>query len=239
MIIWLLIGVLALIFFLGGARWLAETDPKAVKRMLALAAAILLAGVAIALIFTGRFMLAVPLALGGYTAYRRYKQARSWWDIASSWGKDGGKAAGESSIETPYLSMSLDHASAGLDGLVRTGRFKGKRLSAMPQSDLLSLLDDLYDEDGEGARLLEAFLDRRHESWRDGRDQKSPPATAGPMTVKEASQILGVKDNAPPEEIRAAHHKLMLKLHPDQGGSTYLAAKINEAKDVLLTNTKK
>jgi curved DNA-binding protein CbpA len=56
------------------------------------------------------------------------------------------------------------------------------------------------------------------------------------MSREQAFQILGLKSSATDEEIRLAHKKLMLKMHPDRGGSDYLAAQINLAKSVLLSD---
>jgi DnaJ-domain-containing protein 1 len=93
--------------------------------------------------------------------------------------------------------------------------------------------------DQDGARLLEAYLDRRFPAWRKDAEPDEHPrpggdAHAGAMTEEEAYQILGLAPGASAEEIRRAHRTLMKKLHPDQGGSTYLAARVNQAKEILL-----
>jgi hypothetical protein len=105
------------------------------------------------------------------------------------------------------------------------------------------LLRECRAEDEEGARLLEAYLDRVRPGWQDemagasagggsGRSGSGP--SGGDMTVDEAYAILGLSPGAGAEEIREAHHRLMIKLHPDHGGSDYLATQINRARDVLL-----
>ena len=58
------------------------------------------------------------------------------------------------------------------------------------------------------------------------------------MTIEEAYLVLGLNPGATREEIKAAHRNLIRRSHPDQGGTAYLAAKVNAAKDVLLKNVK-
>ena len=93
--------------------------------------------------------------------------------------------------------------------------------------------------DAESVALFESYLDRRFPAWR--QDAQGHPAggqgraaSSGKMTDEEAYQILGLQPGASRDEIGRAHRALMKKLHPDQGGSTYLAARVNEAKDTLL-----
>jgi DnaJ domain len=147
-----------------------------------------------------------------------------------------------STVATAFLRMTLDHDTGRMDGTILRGRFAGMRLDELGPVDLLALLRECRAEDEEGARLLEAYLDRVRPDWRDelagagtgaGGSGTARPAS-GDMTVEEAYAILGLAPGADAEAIKEAHHRLMVKLHPDHGGSDYLATKINRARDVLL-----
>jgi DnaJ domain len=152
------------------------------------------------------------------------------------------KSAGQKSgVRTDALEMVLDHDSGHMDGRCLKGRFAGRALSSLRDEDLLLLLEEISATDPQGAALLEAYLDRRCRGWRERRsggdareEPRHPRDRAGHMSRKEAYDVLGLEAGAAESEIRAAHRRLMMKLHPDQGGSTYLACRINEAKDVLL-----
>ena len=134
--------------------------------------------------------------------------------------------------------MELDHESGQLDGTVLTGALEGRRLSSLGETELLGLYAETA-ADSESAQLLEAYLDRRVAGWRERAQAnhgtgKGRPAGTGPMTKEEAYQVLGLAPGAGTQQVREAHRRLMKRVHPDSGGSTFLAAKINEAKDVLL-----
>jgi DnaJ domain len=147
-----------------------------------------------------------------------------------------------STVETPYIRMSLDHDTGTMSGTVLQGRFAGMRLEELRPPELLALLRECRAADEEGARLLEAYLDRVRSNWHDemasdwGRaeSQPPPPSNAPDVSVEEAYAILGLQPGADEEAIRAAHHRLMKQVHPDHGGTDYLATKINRARDVLL-----
>lgn len=180
-------------------------------------------------------LFALPLAL-------RWRGFARW--LKSLRGPTPGQRSG---VETRYLRMTLDHDTGVLDGTVLAGRFRGRRLAELSSAELLELLHECRVEDEESARVLEAYLDRTYGSeWRGaeaagasgggkgGERRHSPWTGASGMTREEACEILGVRTDASADEIKAAHRRLMLRVHPDQGGSDYLAAKINQAKDVLL-----
>jgi DnaJ domain len=148
-----------------------------------------------------------------------------------------------STVATPFLRMTLDHDTGSMTGTILRGHFSGMRVEELGSADLLALLRECRAEDEEGARLLEAYLDRIHPDWRDelaggrasgGSGGSSARPSSSDMTVEEAYAILGLAPGADAEAIREAHRRLMVKLHPDHGGSDYLATKINRARDVLL-----
>ena len=143
-----------------------------------------------------------------------------------------------SGVSTPYLRMSLDHDTGTMAGTVLAGRFAGMRLAEMSRDELFTLLRECRAADEESARLVEAYLDRIYLNWRDEfagpAGAESPHAVGDEMTVAEAYDILGLAPGADEAQIKAAHHRLMMQLHPDHGGTDYLATKINRARDVLL-----
>lgn len=147
-----------------------------------------------------------------------------------------------SSVRTAALEMELDHDSGALEGVVLAGTFEGRELSSMTLEELLALGTEL-ESDAESIQLIETYLDGRFSGWRDDAQsdrrtgQGSAPAS-GPMTEQEAYQVLGLESGATAAEIRKAHRRLMQRMHPDLGGSSFLAARINEAKEVLLNGHK-
>jgi hypothetical protein len=152
--------------------------------------------------------------------------------------RGAGSGSQTSDVSTPYLRMSLDHDTGAMTGTVLSGRFTGMRLEEMGRDELFALLRECRAADEEGARLIEAYLDRILLNWRDefasGSAETPPRSGSDEMTVAEAYDILGLAPGADEAQIKAAHHRLMMQLHPDHGGTDYLATKINRARDVLL-----
>lgn len=197
---------------------------------LALASAVFLA-------MTGRPLLAVPFVFLGLLLIWR----RTPIGAIGSPGQSTGKL---SSVRTAFLEMVLDHASARMTGRVLAGVYAGRDLASLGPADMLVLWRECRAGDPQSRQLLEAYMDREHPEWRDhlrredaqprGRNGAGNGQAATAMSVSEALDILGLKPGASEDDIRSAHRNLMKKLHPDQGGSTYLATKINAAKDALL-----
>ncbi len=143
-----------------------------------------------------------------------------------------------SSVRTAALEMELDHDSGEMEGLVLAGTHEGRTIGSMDLVDLLELRDELA-SDADSIRLLEAYLDSRFSVWRhdahaDAGDGLGEPPGSSAMTKQEAYQLLGLEPGASAAEIHKAHRRLMQRVHPDLGGSSFLAARINQAKDVLL-----
>lgn len=142
-------------------------------------------------------------------------------------------AGNTSQVDTPILRMTMDHDSNRLYGDVLTGPYAGSALDTLALSQLEELLTYCHREDKDSARLLITYLNHRFgNDWQ--QQQQSPPPGDGTLNEDAAYAILGLKPGASREEIIAAHRRMMQKMHPDRGGSDYLAAQINQAKDILL-----
>ena len=251
MLPWLLVGVFLLLLTLAGLRWFTTASPGSVLRVLRWTA-VIAGGALLLLVVLGAarqlLALALPLLLP------LLAQIPNW--LRRMRPPEGAGSGKVSTIETRFLRMQLDHDSGAMEGTVLEGELKGRRLSELALEDLLRLWVACRVEDEQSADVLEAYLDRVHgPDWRDaaraegqaGREGTSAGARetgagehragsgrAGSMSAEEARAILGVGPDAGVEEIRAAHRRLMQQMHPDRGGSDYLAAKINEARQVLL-----
>ncbi len=150
-------------------------------------------------------------------------------------GQKTGAGTQRSTVNSAILRMHLDHESGQLDGEVLQGAFKGWRLADMDRSQLEALLAYCREQDRDSAQLLDSYLQQRFPGEGPFSEQSDPQADTGAnMHRKEALAILGLEEGASNAEVVAAHRKLMQKLHPDRGGSDYLAAKVNRAKDILL-----
>lgn len=161
-----------------------------------------------------------------------------WPDFGAAPNRPRGKF---SRIETKRLRMALHHDSGALDGLVLDGPYRDRMLSKLSLEQVLEVRSDCLRDDPDGVPLIEAYLDRVHgagwrerESSRQSSDTSSPRRASSAMSREEALEVLGLPPTASEAEIREAYHSLMMKLHPDHGGSGYLAAQVNRARDVLL-----
>jgi hypothetical protein len=231
------LGVLAIL----GIGWLLlTTDPKVLARLLRYGFVGALAILGLFLATRGLAVLDLPLGafalilLRGWSArgFSGAKRLRDWLSGAP-------RDAGQSTVETGWLRMALDRSSGALSGEVLAGRFAGARLDQLGLDELRALLAECEAADPQTARLVETYLDRTHPGWRDrpgGNDERerSAGAAGGGMTQAEAWQVLGLEPGADADQIHEAHRRLMMQLHPDRGGSNYLASKINMARDVLL-----
>ncbi len=142
-----------------------------------------------------------------------------------------------SEVSSRILKMSLDHETGALEGEVLEGPLQGRDLASLSEAEFIELLNYCRKNDSQSARLLETYLDKRFgESWReDDKAEDDTNSTTQSVPDKDkAYQILGLQPGASKEQIIEAHRRLMQKLHPDRGGSDYLAAEINLAKDILL-----
>ena len=241
MLPWLILalGLIAGFYFVG--RWWTQANPQQMLQALSWTAAGI--GVVLLLFVTlsGRWnflpfalFFVLPLLLRFRALNAMRKNAR------------GPKSGQKSEISTRFLRMELNHDSGEMTGDITDGQYAGRGLQELNLGELIALWRECAAEDEQSRLVLENYLDRGHSEWRSvagvgsreetaGARSDSPWANTG-MSADEACEILGVTPSASPEKIETAYRSVMKSAHPDHGGSDWMAAKVNQAKDVLLGN---
>ncbi len=247
MLIPLLAGLV--LFWIGSmlVREFLQATPAIVARRVKQGGGTVLMVFALLLLVKGQVGTALGFgALGFWLATGR--RASIWGAARSMSGRGPGKARKGrlSRVRSATIEMELDHATGVMSGMVLAGPFEGAPLAQLDRDSLASLYDFCLSADGEGARLLEAYFDRRFPGWRGTTQDQGHAGRAGAgsgprrgmrsgaMSEEEACQLLGLAKGASREEVARAHRSVMKTAHPDHGGSTDLAARVNEAKDVLM-----
>lgn len=145
--------------------------------------------------------------------------------------------SGSSSVNTEWLHATLEHESGTMDAEIVKGQFTGQRLSELNITQLINLYSNLANAEAvDSMQIVEAFLDANHPDWRevDGAERSQPDPSSTALTRAKALEILGLDENADTQAIISAHRRLIRAVHPDRGGSSYLAAQLNQARDLLL-----
>ena len=243
MLPYFILGVALLAGFLLAGRWFATADPKTLVKFLKWLLFAVIVAVLLFFTITGRLgwaLLALPALLPWFLRLRSAARMAKNFSRMASQGAGAGGGGGASDLKTEYLHMSLDHESGAMSGEVIKGSYGGRRIETLSLDELVDLLKTCWREDQPSAQVLEAYLDRVHGGWRrragaaGGGGGGASDFGEGAMSREEAFRVLGLEPGASQKEIKEAHHRLIAGLHPDHGGSDYLAAKINQAKDVLL-----
>lgn len=229
------LGLLILVYAI--LNWVAHAPPKSVLSSMKWIVGGLVALVALVLLATGRFGLIWFLLIALLPFVRRFFSVRQMWKTMQGPGNGN-----RSSVKTRFLDMSLDHDTGSMDGQILEGTFKGRMLSELTIDQLRTLFEEVALIDRQSGELLNTYADKLYgDAWRsDGtgdadRDEgRHNHPKGGAMSREEALAVLGLEDGADREAVKEAHRRMMKAAHPDAGGSDYLAAKVNQAKDILL-----
>ncbi|MCA3272562.1 MAG: molecular chaperone DnaJ [Roseomonas sp.] len=225
---WLALGAIALFLLFLLLRAFANAPVARVRQF----GAVMLASIGAVLLLLGLFTARGQQAIFALAFFLPLLlQWAQRWRTNKRFGGPAPQTGAANSVETAFLNMTLDHDSGRMTGSVKAGQFAGRDLAALNLPELLLLLEECQIADIDSVALLEAWLDRAHPDWRS--EPAAEPRSAA-MTREEALDILGLKEGADEDAIRAAHRRLMKTAHPDQGGSAWLAARINAARDLLM-----
>ena len=232
----LIAGVVAVVVLYLLLQMFRAANPVVLARAIKIVGGVVALAVAAFTGLRGELAVAIPLGIFGAGLLGWSPFGPGGFNIGGIFGgtqRSGGQA---SRVRSQFLEMNLDHDSGALSGRIVDGPNAGHSLDEFDLSQLIAMMASF---DAESVALLESYLDRRFPAWRqnaqgDPAGGQRRTAASGKMTDEEAYQILGLHPGAGRDDISRAHRALMKKLHPDQGGSTYLAARVNEAKDILL-----
>lgn len=220
-----IIGAALLIAFIIGGNALASAKPGTILKVLRITAITVLSAGALFMAYTGRFQFATGFGVAALFFLRNKP-------LFSSSKPTAGQA---SSVTTDWLDASLDHDSGEMNVLILKGEFEGRTFSQLTYDQLQNLRTTLT-IDQQSLAILETYLSRNFEgNESDSQDKTNYKSdnTNGAMSKAEAYEVLGLSPNASVKEIKVAHKNLMKKFHPDHDGSAYMAAKINQARDIL------
>jgi hypothetical protein len=234
----LVIGLILLFLLLSAIKQFARMDAAAAARAVRHGGGVLGLLLAALLLLRGRVGAAAALAgmAASFAGWRTFGPA--WTSFRSATAGAGAKPGRITTLRSAMIETRLDHDSGVISGAVLGGVYAGRTLETLSRPELLALRDEMSRDDPDGVNLLEAYLDSRVAGWRQADEREGEPrrrgAAAGSMTRREALVVLGLPEGANAAEIIRAHRTLMKKFHPDHGGSTALAARVNQAKDVLM-----
>lgn len=229
---WFIVGVSMVLAAILMAQWFVVAKPKAIIRAVFGVSVTIAILFGIFMVFSGRLAWAWVGLMALLPWISRLRLLNNLMKAMR-----GPTMGQHSEVRTRFVHMILMHDSGEMDGEVQEGPHVGRKLSQMELAELVQFYHTAILEDQQSASVIESYLDRTHGAiWREaGKTHTSNyKSTVNKMTGSEARDILGVAIGADKEEIKKAHRSLMQKYHPDRGGSDYLAARINEAKDVLL-----
>jgi DnaJ domain len=235
----LIAGAVAVIVLYLLLQMFRNANPAALARAAKITGGVVALAMAAFIGVRGELAVAIPIGVfgAGLLGWSPFGMP-NFRNIGGLFGAAGSaRSAGQTStVRSQFLDMTLDHDSGELSGRITAGPDAGRSLDEFDLPQLAAMIPGF---DAESVALLESYLDRRFPAWRQHAQGNTAggqrrAAATGKMTDEEAYQILGLQAGAGRDEIGRAHRSLMKKLHPDQGGSTYLAARVNEAKDTLL-----